>query len=319
LTSAAKDGVGKALSANSSVSFTIGDGILNEIYYLREDVACVKDMEFIVTGGNFFSEEKRNTQHRIKTIKPGVPLYQTVNTCINKKYQIKKEILCDPFRQTILQNITFNKAKNIKKLNLYALLSPHLKDKGDNNSGWIGEYKGMPMLFAQNEGLNVAMACSVNWLKRSVGFAGTSDGWTDLHQHKKMEWQYTHADNGNIALTGEIDILSTNNFLLAISFGTNPAEEANHATASLLDGFESAKKFYIKGWQMWLKELHNLKGKIFKESASVLRVNEILVFIIAWLVHRKKLRDKQTTSNRSLLIIQKLNRYIVCKYCNDGY
>src|SRR2546423_9384971 len=113
----------------------------------------------------------------------------------------------------------------------------------------------MPMLFAQNEGLNVAMACSVNWLKRSVGFAGTSDGWTDLHQHKKMEWQYTHADNGNIALTGEIDILSTNNFLLAISFGTNPAEAANHATASLLDSFESAKKFYIKGWQMWLKEL----------------------------------------------------------------
>ncbi|HYJ63375.1 MAG TPA: glycoside hydrolase family 15 protein [Parafilimonas sp.] len=278
-TSAAKDGVGKALSANSSVSFTIGDGILNEIYYPREDVACVKDMEFIVTDGeNFFSEEKRNTQHRIKTVKPGVPLYQIVNTCIDKKYQIKKEILCDPFRQTVLQNITFTKAKNVKNLNLYALLSPHLNDKGDNNSGWIGEYKGVQMLFAKSDGLFLAMACSAKWLKRSVGFACVSDGWTDLHQHKKMEWQYTHADNGNITLTAEIDISSTNNFLLAISFGTNPDEAANHAVASMLDGFESAKKFYIKSWQVWLKELHNLKGKILKESASVLRVNEAKSF-----------------------------------------
>lgn len=278
-TSAAKDGVGKALSANSSVSFTIGDGILNEIYFPREDVACVKDMEFIVTDGeNFFSEEKRNTHHRIKTIKPGVPLYQIINTCINKKYQIKKEILCDPFRQTVLQNITFSKTKNIKNLNLYALIAPHLNDKGDNNSGWIGEYKGMQMLFAENDGLFLAMTCSAKWLKRSVGFACASDGWTDLHEHKKMEWQYTHADNGNIALTGEIDISSTNNFLLAISFGRNPAEAANHAVGSLLEGFESAKKFYIKGWQVWLKELHNLKGKIFKESACVLRLHEAKSF-----------------------------------------
>ncbi len=278
-TAAAKDGEGKALSANSSVSFTIGDGVLNEIYFPREDVACVKDMEFIVTDGeNFFSEEKRNTQHSIKTIKPGVPLYQIINTCVNKKYQIKKEILCDPLRQTVLQNITFSKAKNVKKLDVYALLSPHLNDKGDNNSGWIGEYKGIPMLFAQNEGLYLAMACSAKWLKRSVGFTGASDGWKDLHQHKKMEWQYTHANNGNIALTGEIDISSTKDFLLAISFGRNPAEAANHAVASMLDGFESAKKFYIKSWQVWLKGLHNLKGKIFKESASVLRVNEAKSF-----------------------------------------
>src|SRR5206468_4133053 len=81
-TSAAKDGVGKALTSNSFVSFTIGHGILNEVYYPREDIACIKDMEFLVTDGeNFFSEEKRDTQHRTRYIKPGIPLYQVVNTC----------------------------------------------------------------------------------------------------------------------------------------------------------------------------------------------------------------------------------------------
>lgn len=273
-TSGAKDGIGKALTANSFVSFTISHGILNEVYYPREDIAGIKDMEFIVTGSkDFFSEEKRHTEHQIKYIKPGVPLYQIINTCVDKNYQIKKEILCDPFRNTVLQNVVFKTAKNAN-LKLFALVAPHLNDKGNNNCGWIGEYKGIPMLFAKNDGLFLAMACSNNWLKRSVGFVGTSDGWTDLHQHKKMEWLYTNADGGNIALTGEIDISATNNFLLAISFGRNADEAANHARASLLDGFKSSKKFYIKSWQVWLKELHDLKGKIFKESASVLRLHE---------------------------------------------
>ena len=203
-------------------------------------------MQFIVTDGeNFFSEEKRNTKHQTRYLKPGIPFYQVINTCTEKKYQLKKEILCDPFRNTVLQNIIFNKEENTQ-LKLFALLAPHLNDKGDNNCGWIDEYKGMPMLFAKNAGLFLAMACSVNWLKRSVGFVGTSDGWTDLHQHKKMEWQYTNADNGNIALTGEIDVPSTNKFLLVISFGRNAEEAANHARASILDGFKSAKKILYK-------------------------------------------------------------------------
>ncbi len=277
-TSGAKDGIGKALTSNSLVSFTISDGILNEVFFPREDTACIRDMQFVVTDGeSFFSEEKLHTHHRIRTIKPGIPFYQVVNSCVHKKYLIKKEILCDPFRNTVLQNITFKKAKNTK-LNLYALLAPHLNDRGDKNYGWIDEFKGMPMLFAQSGGLHLAMACSLNWLKRSVGFAGVSDGWTDLHEHKKMEWQYTNADNGNIALTGEINISSATNFLLAISFGTNAAEAAHHARASILDGFKNAEKFYIKSWQIWLKELHNLKGKIFKESATVLRLHEAKSF-----------------------------------------
>ena len=98
----------------------------------------------------------------------------------------------------------------------------------------------------QNEGLSLAVACSAKWLKRSVGYVGTSDGWTDLNEHKKMKWEYTNAENGNIALTGEIDISESNNFLLAISFGRNPAEAASHAWGSILEGFESAKKQYIK-------------------------------------------------------------------------
>ena len=277
-TSSSKSGIGKALDADSTVAFTISHGILNEIYFPREDIACIRDMEFLVTDGNdFFSEEKRDTKHIIKRMSTGVPAYQIINTCIHKKYQIKKEIISDPYRNTVLQNVSFKSATKTK-LQLYALLSPHLNNKGNNNIGWIDNYKGIPMLFAKNDELFLAVACSLSWLKRSAGFVGVSDGWNDLEQHKKMEWEYTNADKGNIALTGEIDISKHQNFVLAISFGRNAEEAASHAWGSLLAGFDAAKKEYIKNWEKWIKALHNVKGKIFETSATVLRIHEAKAF-----------------------------------------
>ncbi|MEO8403385.1 MAG: glycoside hydrolase family 15 protein [Chitinophagaceae bacterium] len=277
-TSSSKSGIGKALNTASEVSFTLSHGILNEVYFPREDIACIRDMELLVTNGtDFFSEEKRDTTHLIKMIHNGVPAYKIINTCLQKKYQVTKEIVADPFRNTILQKISF-KSDRKESYHLYALLSPHLNNQGNHNSGWVGEYKGIPMLFAEGNGLSLAMACSSKWLKRSVGYVSASDGWTDLQQHKKMKWEYSNADNGNIALTGEIDISVTGDFVLALAFGRNPAEAANHAWSSLLDGFDEAKKNYVDGWKNWLQLLHNVKGKNYKISAAVLRIHEAKTF-----------------------------------------
>ena len=40
-TSGAKSGIGKALDGSSAVAFTLSHGTLNEIYYPKEDIACV--------------------------------------------------------------------------------------------------------------------------------------------------------------------------------------------------------------------------------------------------------------------------------------
>lgn len=69
---------------------------------------------------------------------------------------------------------------------LYALLAPHLGNRGAGNTAWIDEYKGMPMLFGERAGDALALACSVPWVRRSAGFVGISDGWQDLMQHKQM-------------------------------------------------------------------------------------------------------------------------------------
>lgn len=277
-TFSAKSGIGKSINETSNIVFTIGNGIINEVYYPREDTASLRDMGFIVTDGEqFFSEEKKNTFHEIKMIKEGIPAFHISNTCIEKKYRIDKDIVVDPFRNTILQKVSF-KSDGKSGYHIYVLLAPHLGNQGADNSGWIGEYKGIPMLYARRDGLSLALACSSKWLKNSAGYVGVSDGWTDLNQHKRMDWQFTSADHGNIALTAEIDISKTSQFVLALGFGRTPSEAANHARGSILAGFKTAWDFYVKQWQKWQGSLLDLKGKYFKTSAAVLRMHEARTF-----------------------------------------
>ena len=292
-TSSAKSGIGKALNAHSDIAFTLSHGIVNEIYYPREDTPCIRDMGLIVTDGDkFFSEEKRHTRHRTEWMEDGVPAFSVVNSCIHEKYGITKEILTDPLRNTFLQQTHFRRGGAGESggaggsgrsgetgiYHLYVQVAPHMNNRGDNNSGWTGAYKGVEMLFAEGGGLVVALASSAGWKKRSVGFVGTSDGWTDLSRHKSLQWEYDRATNGNIALTGEIDVPASGEFLLALGFGKSWEEAANHCRGSLLDGFAIAKKRYIHGWTRWLGHLRDVKGKYYKVSASVLRTNEVNSF-----------------------------------------
>jgi len=50
-TSSAKTGIGTALNRSSRVWFTLSHGILNEVYFPRVDMACTRDMGFLVTDG----------------------------------------------------------------------------------------------------------------------------------------------------------------------------------------------------------------------------------------------------------------------------
>jgi len=55
--------------------------------------------------------------------------------------------------------------------------------------------------------------------RRSVGYVGTSDGWQDLMNNFKNGLGILHSERGNIAMTGEIDLLGSGEFTIAIAFG----------------------------------------------------------------------------------------------------
>lgn len=282
-TSSAKSGVGTALSNTSRVWFTLSHGIFNEIYYPRVDQACIRDMGLILTNGvDFFSEEKRDAAHEVEWMADGVPAYRLVNTCLDDRYRIEKQIVTDPHRDTVLQQVRFIARHGaLSDYQLHVLLAPHLGNQGGGNTAWVSEFEGTPLLFAQRNGNALALACSASWIKRSVGYVGTSDGWQDLKTHKQMTWEYTRAENGNVALTAEVDLLeSRGDFVLTLGFGTYPDEAARNATASLRDGFDKAKHDYIAGWQEWMRPHASLKKHESTErdlsriSVAVLRVHE---------------------------------------------
>ena len=227
----------------SRVWFTLGYGILNEIYYPDVDTACTRDVGLIVTDGRgFLSEEKRHARHEISCPQAGVPAFRLVNTCAQGRYRIEKEIIADPSRHAVLQRTRFTPLLGrLGDYHLHVLAAPHLGNRGAGNTAWVGEVKGVPMLLARRHGYAMALACSAPWLVRSAGFVGTSDGWQDLVTHNRMEWSHPRAENGNVALCGEVDLRGCGGaFVLSLGFGATPAEAGHHALASLQGGFDEA-------------------------------------------------------------------------------
>ena len=205
-------------------------------------------------------------------------LYKQVNTCRRNGVFIAT----DPNRNTVLQQVQFVAQKGtLSSYRLHVLLAPHLGNQGGDNTAWVDDFDGTPLLFAQQNDNALALACSAPWARRSVGYVGSSDGWRDLKAHKQMAWEYTRAENGNVALTAEIDLIKSRGaFVLALGFGNDPDEAARNAIASLRDGFDKAKRDYIAGWQESAKTHASLKprevalGDLTQKSLVVLRTHE---------------------------------------------
>lgn len=287
-TSSSKTGVGCALSERSNVWFSISHGILNEVYYPRIDQACTRDMGLIVTNGrDYFSEEKRHATSTIRPVADGVPAFRVVNRASDGRYEIAKTIFVDPRRDVVVQRVRFQALKGAAgDYRLYALLAPHLVNRGADNTGWVGDYKGFPMLFAEGAGTALALGCSVPFVRRSVGYVGAADAWHDLSANFRLTREYARADHGNVALVGEISLGDAAEFVLALGFGRNPHEAALDVRASLYDDPDKALADYVADWRQWQQGLEPLdrapdrrdSRNSYRISTAVLRTHEARAF-----------------------------------------
>jgi glucoamylase len=106
-------------------------------------------------------------------------------------------------------------------------------------------------------------------------------GWQDLVQHKLMTWTYNRAANGNVALTGQVDLLAAGGqFLLMLGFGATAAEAGQRALASLQDGYPAARAAYVRAWQAWQNRSPSMPAagpgqpELYRTSTAVLRIHE---------------------------------------------
>jgi glucoamylase len=272
------------MSHGSRVWFTMSEGIVSEIFFPQLDTPAIRDLQFMVTDRRgFFSDQRRDTICDVKAHAPGLPAYRMENRCKQGRYHIEQEIIADPDRSVLLIKVRLVPFE-LDEPRLYLLVAPHLCNRGWGNHAWVQGFKGEPMLFARNTGIDgpnvLAIGCSVPFIKRSVGYCGTSDGWQDVSQHRRMEWEYDAAPDGNVALTAELDTAHDMSFVIAVGFGTSFAGAAHHVLASLLDGFDDRFRKYSGKWQGWLRTLEFPNDDALgddtpaKVSAAVLRIHE---------------------------------------------
>lgn len=277
-----KDGVGTAYAASSRIWFTLWNGILTEVYYPTVDRPQLRDLQYLITDGkSFFHEEKRNLTSKSERLSDHTLGYRCTNTDPEGRYAIVKEIITDPHLACVLQRTEITGEESFtSKLRLYALCAPHLEVGGWGNNGYVAKVGGRKILIAQKEGVWLALAATVPFSHVSCGYVGRSDGWTDLSANFQMDWEFDQASDGNIALTGELDLGGSREFTLGLAFG----ESQHHAISTLFQAlaipFKVKEKQYTAQWGCAAAGIHALQkvsgdnGNLYQGSCSLLRAHE---------------------------------------------
>jgi glucoamylase len=278
-----KAGVGTAYAVSSHLWFTIWDGIVTEVYYPTVDQPQLRDFQYLVTDGKtFFHEEKRDLAIHMERISDHALGYRCVNADPNGRYSITKDIIGDPHLACLLQrtSVTAKDLALLADLKMFALCAPHLEVGGSGNNGYISIANGRRILMAQKGAKWMAMGATVPFSHLSCGYVGTSDGWTDLHDDFKMQWEFERASNGNVALTGELDLSETRQFTLGIAFGNSEHRAIANLLQSLGTPFDEHLARYKKQWEEAAPRLTSLAnasfdhGNLFHSSYSLLLAHE---------------------------------------------
>ncbi len=287
-TSSAKEGIGTAYHTSCRLWFTLSHGIFNEIYYPHVDQPNTRDFQFIITDGSTFChEEKRDLDHKIEYPEKDCLFYRITNSERNGRYRIIKHILTDPHRSVLLLNTRIEVPdKSLRnKLHIYALLAPHIAGQGAGNSGWSLDVGGNSLLHASREDVHMIMGCSSGFSHRSVGYVGVTDGWKDLMDNFRMDWEFSTALNGNIALTGEINVQDGDEFTIAVAFGESRESTVTKLLQSLAEPFDNHRKKYVNQWQRIVsnpeydfKEHTSDGGHQFRLSRCILLAHEDKTF-----------------------------------------
>ena len=282
--SSAKEIVGCSLGP-SRLWFTIGGGIVNEVFYPRVDIPQIRDLGFIVADDQgFWVEVKRMGNHKLVWAAQGVPALEIVHQ--HKRFTLRLRIAPDRHRDVLLIDI---KLEGEPGLRPYALLAPHLGGSGYDNLAEVNNYCNRRVLWAEQGPFGLALAAVDNkqqdaWDRTSAGYVGASDGWQDFSRNGRMEWQYGHAGPGNVALTGELPRQAT----LALGFAGSKESAATLAISALLRPFAEPWQQLLDGWSAWhrrCEEQRKFQDDIpealreqFFTSAMVLRVHQDKIY-----------------------------------------
>lgn len=281
-TRGAKDAVGTAYAVSSRVWYTLANGVLTEVYYPTIDTPQIRDFQFLVTDGEtFFHDERRQMITTMTDLGSAALGVKVVNRDPDGRYAIEKEIIGDPHLSCVLIHTKLNILEEWKgKLRLYLICAPHLEIGGMHNNGEVMISKGHKLLMAYRDDIVLAIGATIPLSAASCGFVGVNDGWTDLSHNFKLDWEYDCALDGNIALTGELDLSRGTQFTVGLGFGHTRHNAAAMLGQSLAIPFDTIKANFLDQWHRTAKRLTLLDriapedSMLFSRSVNLLLAHE---------------------------------------------
>jgi glucoamylase len=217
------------------VWFTVSGGILNEIYYPTIDRPQVRDLQYLVTDGETFFHDIRRHLTSTEEYVSGCGLaIRIVNEDPDGRYRLINNVIGDPHQPCVLIETRLEGDETfLNSLRLYVLLAPHLEVGGWGNTGNVTKIAGHSFLSAHKKDTWLALGSDVPFLRSSNGYVGTSDGWQDIARAFKIEHEFAAADDGNVALSAQLDLSRQRRFTLGLAFGYgNPLIEDSLTTPS---------------------------------------------------------------------------------------
>ncbi|HMQ52389.1 MAG TPA: glycoside hydrolase family 15 protein [Anaerolineae bacterium] len=277
-----KDAVGTAYSVSSRVWYTVSRGLLNEIYYPTIDHPQTRDLQYLVTDGEtFFHDQRRDLRAEVEALSKSCLGVRVTSTPADEQYRLVKEIIGVPHQDCVLIRTRLEGEPDfLAKLKLYVLCAPHLDVEGWHNNGQVTTVSERKLLVAYKGSTWLVLGASVPLKRGSCGFVGVNDGWTDLSDNYHMDWEYDSASDGNIALTGEIDLSQGTEFTLGVAFGRT----FHHAVTTLFAGlslpYQEHRARFHNQWQRIAETIEDFreavydKGHLYCKSRSLLLAHE---------------------------------------------
>jgi glucoamylase len=280
-TSSEKDAVATAYAASSRVWFTVSHGTLNEIYYPTIDRPQTRDMELLFSDGETFChEEKRDFNYAFEYINVCAPAVRVTATDLQGRYTVTKEFISDPHHPVVLVNVKVSgDEKVLSRLKCYALLAPHLNGGGAGNSARSIDVAGQRCVLAWKGNTSLAMGADCGFTRSSCGYVGTSDGFQNLSREMHMSWQFGQALDGNIAVTGEIDVARHREFTIALSFGDGHHSAIAQMMQTLATPYAEHQERFVAQWRRsafppGLADVSTDDGELMRISQNVLLTHE---------------------------------------------
>ena len=240
-----------------------------------------RDLQLLFADGDkVFLDEKRDLSCQTERIAESQG-YRMTKQDPHGRLCLVQEVISDPVRPCVLAHtVVEGDQRFLESLKIYVLCAPHLQVSGAGNNGYVVEVCGRELLMAEKDGLWLALCASCGFSRLSCGYVGTSDGYTDLRDNARMDYEFDHAKDGNIALTGELNLPQNRTFTLGLAFGDSVESAVSALFQSLGVPYKEQRQTFLDQWKSAALPRQELvrtsgdNGKLLAVSYNLLLTHE---------------------------------------------